>query len=125
MSALRFGAGIGAGVALAALVVGAATNGAPTAAEPDAASVSVPARAEPKPGAASAPARADPAAAKKPAVERGVLARAAASRRPKAPEGAPPATPAGEAAPDGRSSSAKEPVIQSVEVDWGAPQPRP
>jgi hypothetical protein len=110
MSALRFVAGIGAGAAIAALVAGA-TVGAPTAAEPE---VTAPARAEPK---AAAPAT---AAAKKAKVERGVLARAAASRRAKLAAG-------NEHAPNGdkEATGAKDAVIESVEVDWGASQPRP
>lgn len=117
MSALRFAAGVGAGVAFAALVAGAAGVGAPLASEPDAPPAQ---RHEAKP-AGPAEAAARPGAAPKKGVSRGVLARAAASRRAASPGTA--AAPAG-AAKDARSDS-KEAVIESVEVDWGAAPARP
>ncbi len=113
MSALRFVAGIGAGAAIAALVAGA-TFGAPTAAEPE---VTAQPRVDGKPAAPASAAATSPV--KKANVERGVLARAAASRRVKGAEGA-----NGHA--NGKDAKAqKDAVIESVEVDWGAAQARP
>jgi hypothetical protein len=57
-------------------------------------------------------------------VERGVLARAAASRRGTA-DGAPAAAPPAEAGQRDGAGKGSGDVIQSVEVDWGAPQTRP
>lgn len=127
MSVSRFAAGVGAGAAIAALLAGAATMGGPTAAEPEGAAVRQ--AAEPKP---SAPAVArSVSASSKEEIERGVLARAAASRRAKAAPGGAAATPAGTAASatggakQAAANGTKETTIESIEVDWGGQQPRP
>jgi hypothetical protein len=119
VNALRFAAGVGAGVAFAALVAGAAGVG-PSAAEPEAAPAQPRQETKAAPAEAKTKPAARPPAAKKEAVSRGVLARAAASRRGATPEaGAPPQTPAR------AGSDSGEPVIESVEVDWGATPARP
>jgi hypothetical protein len=113
MSALRFAAGLAVGIALAALVAGAAGHGAPVATDPDRRAPTEEAAAPVAPPAKLAP------EAPRESVARGVLARAAASRRTKTPETAPAA------ASTGGGSGTRDVVIESVEVDWGAAPARP
>lgn len=123
MSALRFAAGIGAGVALAALLAGSTGRGAAAGEEgaPAGASPGDGGRRDDGPGVREeAATREDSGPPREtPAVGRGVLARAAAARA----AGAPARGPHGRRAP--ANGEAGDAIVESVEVDWGAPPARP